>query len=275
MFSSQVAVPKDSKRSPGVPRRSLRTRLFQIVRLWESGLMFMGDSIVGSMDFSRGNGSFKATPLQASFTWYTNRLVPTRDVESRASFAPPLQLSPAKPAAQPTQPLNQTGKWENYRPVPFILNKPFVDEVGYYFWMRLNACRLWRLVGASRHRRLNISQKADGLPLSSGVDAAEPQPSLPPDRVTSRRSKRIQPPISSVAQNPAKTVSTDPSKRAVRSKPERKVASNLTTRSSAKPQGVSKRQPAKTTGGKARKKWTITSPSDDEDQGEKEVWLYL
>jgi hypothetical protein len=34
--------------------------------------------------------------------------------------------------------------WENYRPVPFILNKPFVDEVGYCFWMRLNACRLWR-----------------------------------------------------------------------------------------------------------------------------------
>ena len=38
-------------------------------------------------------------------------------------LAPPLQLSPAKPAAQPTQPLNQT-EWENYRPVPFILNKP-------------------------------------------------------------------------------------------------------------------------------------------------------
>ena len=33
----------------------------------------------------------------------------------------------------------------------FILNKPIVDEVGYRFWMRLNAdcgkvgCRLWRL----------------------------------------------------------------------------------------------------------------------------------
>jgi hypothetical protein len=105
-------------------------------------------------------------------------------------------------------------------------------------------------------RRLNISQKVSsgGMPLSSGVDAAEPQPSPPPDRVTPRRSKRIQPPVSSVAKDPAKTVSTDPSKRAVRSKPVRKVASNLTTKSSAKPQGVSKRQPAKTTRGKARKK---------------------
>jgi hypothetical protein len=103
-------------------------------------------------------------------------------------------------------------------------------------------------------RLLNISQKVscDGLPLSSGVDAAEPQPSPPPDRLTLRRSKRILPPVSSVAKDPAKTASTDPSKRAVRSKTERKVASNLTTRSSAKPHGVSKRQPAKTIRGKAR-----------------------
>jgi hypothetical protein len=105
-------------------------------------------------------------------------------------------------------------------------------------------------------RRLNISQKvsSDGLPLSSGLDAAEPQPSPPPVRVTPRRSKRIQPLVSSVAKDPAKTASTDPLKRAVRSKPERKVASNRTTRSSAKPQGVSKRQSAKTIRGKARKK---------------------
>lgn len=105
-----------------------------------------------------------------------------------------------------------------------------------------------------RQRRLNISQEVSsgGLLLSSGMDAAEPQP--PPDHVTPRRSKRIQPPVPSVAKDPAKTASTDPSKRAVRSKPERKVASNLTTRSSAKPQGVSKRQPAKTTRGQAGKK---------------------
>jgi len=97
-------------------------------------------------------------------------------------------------------------------------------------------------------QRPNISQEApsSGLPLSSGVDAAEPQPS--PDRVTPRRSKRIKPPVPSVAKDP------DPSKRAVRSKPEQNVASNLTTRSSAKPQGISKRKPAKTTRGKARKK---------------------
>jgi hypothetical protein len=105
-------------------------------------------------------------------------------------------------------------------------------------------------------RKLNISQKvsSDGLPLSSGVDSAEPQPSPPPDCVTIRRSKRIQPPVSSVAKDPAKTASTDPSKPAVRSKLRRKVVSNLTARSSAKPQGVLKRQPAKTALRKARKK---------------------
>ena len=105
-------------------------------------------------------------------------------------------------------------------------------------------------------RRLNISQKAssDGLPLCSGVDAAEPQPSSPPIHETLRRSKRIQPPVSGVAKDPANTASTDPPKRAVRLKPERKVASSLKTRSSANPRGVSKRQSSKTTRGKARQK---------------------
>lgn len=44
-----------------------------------------------------------------------------------------------------------------------------------------------------RQRRINISQdvSSGGMPLSSSVDAAEPQPSPPPDRVTPRRSKRI------------------------------------------------------------------------------------
>lgn len=104
-------------------------------------------------------------------------------------------------------------------------------------------------------RRLNISPNvsSDCLLLSSGVDAAESQPSPPPDGVTPRRSKRIQPPVSGVAKDPAKTASTHSSKRAVRSKPERKVASNLTTRSSAKPQGVRKKKPAKTTRGKTKK----------------------
>ncbi|KAH6706561.1 hypothetical protein BKA61DRAFT_646292 [Leptodontidium sp. MPI-SDFR-AT-0119] len=101
-------------------------------------------------------------------------------------------------------------------------------------------------------RRLNISQKvsSDSLPLSSGVDAAEPQPSPPPNHVTPRRSKRIQLPVSSVAKDPAKTASTAPSKRAVQSKPERKVASNPTARASAKPQGVFKKEPAKTARGR-------------------------
>jgi hypothetical protein len=107
-----------------------------------------------------------------------------------------------------------------------------------------------------RQGRLNISQEVSsgGMPLSSGVDAAEPQPSPPPDRVTPRRSKRIQPPVPSISKDPTKTASTNPSKRAVRSKPERKVASSLTARSSAKPQGISKKQPAKITRGRARKK---------------------
>jgi hypothetical protein len=117
----------------------------------------------------------------------------------------------------------------------------------------VNSLKVSKAAGKRKgpQRRLNILQKVspDGLLLSSGIDAAEPQPSPPPDRVTPRRSKRIQPP-----KDPAKTASTDASKRTVRSKPERKVASNLTTKSSAKPQGVSKRQPAKTTRGKARKK---------------------
>lgn len=107
-----------------------------------------------------------------------------------------------------------------------------------------------------RQRRLNISQEVfcGDMPLSSGVDAAGPQSSPPPDCLTPRRSKRIQPPISSVAKDPANTVSIVPSKRAVRSKSERGAGSKLTTRNSAKPQGVLKRQPAKTTRGKARKK---------------------
>ena len=97
-------------------------------------------------------------------------------------------------------------------------------------------------------RRSNSQMvSSDGLTLSFGGDAAEPQPS--PDRITQRRSKRIKPPVPSVAKDLARTGSTVPTKRAVRSKAERKVA----TRSSAKPQGISKRQPAKTIRGKARK----------------------
>jgi hypothetical protein len=104
-------------------------------------------------------------------------------------------------------------------------------------------------------RRLNISQKlsSDGLPLSFDMDAAKPpSPSL--DYIAPRRSKRIQPPVPSASKDPTGTASSNLSKRAVRSKLEPKVASNLTTRSSAQPQGISKRQPTKTTQGKAREK---------------------
>ncbi|PVH70046.1 hypothetical protein DL98DRAFT_564266 [Cadophora sp. DSE1049] len=90
-------------------------------------------------------------------------------------------------------------------------------------------------------RRLNNSQKADSL--LSDVDVAEPQPSPSPD-----------PSCPGVSKDPSGTAASNPSKRAVRSKTERKVANNLTTKSSAKPQGVSKRQPAKTTREKARKR---------------------
>jgi hypothetical protein len=103
-------------------------------------------------------------------------------------------------------------------------------------------------------RQLNISQKVSsaGLPLSSDVEEAKP-PSSSPDHVAPRRSKRIQPPVSTVSEDPTRTASTNPSKRAVRSKPERNVASSLTARSSARPQGISKKQPAKITQGRARK----------------------
>ena len=103
--------------------------------------------------------------------------------------------------------------------------------------------------------RLDISPKvtSDDLLLSSRVDAAELQPLHPPDRVTPRRSKRLRSSVTDVAENPPRMASTDPSKRAVRSKPERDVASTLKPRISAKPQGISKRPPAKTTRAKARK----------------------
>ncbi|KAJ8062009.1 hypothetical protein OCU04_009791 [Sclerotinia nivalis] len=86
-------------------------------------------------------------------------------------------------------------------------------------------------------RRLKISQKeSHNSTLSpSGVDAAEPQPSPSLSHMGLRRSKRIE----------LLTPASDGSKDVVRSKPERKAASNATIKSSAKPHGVSKKQPAK------------------------------
>ncbi|KAF7857999.1 hypothetical protein EAF04_009355 [Stromatinia cepivora] len=86
-------------------------------------------------------------------------------------------------------------------------------------------------------QRLKISQKeAHNSSLSpSGVDAAEPEPSPSLGHMSLRRSKRIE----------LLTPPSDGSKDVVRSKPERKAASNATTKSSAKPHGVSKKHPAK------------------------------
>jgi hypothetical protein len=87
----------------------------------------------------------------------------------------------------------------------------------------------------SPQQELNTLQKIsfNSLPLSSSVDVAEQQPLL--DSVTLHRSKRINPPIFSVAKDQTKTASTHPFKRAVRSKPEWNVVGNLATKSSAKP----------------------------------------
>lgn len=95
-------------------------------------------------------------------------------------------------------------------------------------------------------RRPNISKKVSvgALPRSSSVDAAQPQPS--PVSVNLRRSPRLQPPISSVARG---------SKRTIPSKSKQNSTDKITASSSAKPQGLSKRPGAETTGrpGKARK----------------------
>jgi len=101
-------------------------------------------------------------------------------------------------------------------------------------------------------RQPNASKKVffGGLPLFSDVETEEPQP-LPVQGP--RRSNRIQPLVSIVAPDQTRMASTNPPKPAIRSKSEVNVAKTRTTRSSAKPQGISKRQPAKTARGKARK----------------------
>lgn len=89
-----------------------------------------------------------------------------------------------------------------------------------------------------RQRLLRVSEIISaGLP-SSSEGCAEPLP--PPE--APRRSNRIQT-GPGVAKDPTRAVSTGPSKRL--SKPER----NVTTRSSAKPQGISKNQHVKSTRG--------------------------
>jgi hypothetical protein len=99
--------------------------------------------------------------------------------------------------------------------------------------------------GPQRRPRISEDVSSGVIPLSAVGTVEVP---LLPARVAPRRSERIQRPVPSVA-NPTRAVSTDPSKRAVRSKPKRKVA----TKSAAKPQGISKKHCAKTTLEKARK----------------------
>ncbi|KAH8593167.1 hypothetical protein B0O99DRAFT_653532 [Bisporella sp. PMI_857] len=98
-------------------------------------------------------------------------------------------------------------------------------------------------------RQPNISQEVSfsGLPSSSGMDTAESQPS--PKHATTSRSKRIQPPFPGVTKDLTKAAPTDPSKHAARSNPQRNVTSKLTPRSSAKPQGISKRNLRRLHGG--------------------------
>ncbi|ESZ94491.1 hypothetical protein SBOR_5139 [Sclerotinia borealis F-4128] len=108
-------------------------------------------------------------------------------------------------------------------------------------------------------QQLKPSQKlaSDSLQLFSSVNIAESQPSqLPLDYVAPRRSQRIQLPVPIVSKDPIRAASTNPSKRVVRPKTERNASNNLTARSSAKPQGISKKQPAKITrkGGKGKMK---------------------
>ncbi|RMZ79396.1 hypothetical protein DV738_g3363, partial [Chaetothyriales sp. CBS 135597] len=87
------------------------------------------------------------------------------------------------------------------------------------------------------------------------ADAAEPQPL--PVGGTTRRSRRTQPPpVASISEAPVLAASEEsPLKRVLRQRPGRNVAINdAAAASSAKPQGVSKRPPAKTTRRKAKKR---------------------
>ncbi|KAA6406979.1 MAG: hypothetical protein FRX48_09277 [Lasallia pustulata] len=101
-------------------------------------------------------------------------------------------------------------------------------------------------------RRLNISPKvsSDDLPLSSGVSRTAAQ-SRPRNSAQKQKDPTTAP---SVAKDLTGTACTDPSTRVVRPKPKRNIASNPTTKSSAKLQGILPRPPAKTTRGKARGK---------------------
>ena len=118
----------------------------------------------------------------------------------------------------------------------------------------LHSSKISKAAGKKRpgpRRRPNASQEVSSgdPPLLSGPDITEPLPQtavIPP-----RRSKRIQPPEPSVAEDPAGIASTDSLKGVARSRPKRNVASNPKSRGLSNPQGISKKQ--RTTRRKVRK----------------------
>ena len=94
-------------------------------------------------------------------------------------------------------------------------------------------------------RRPNISKGVSfgALPQSSGVDVAQLQPSPAP--VNLRKSPRLQPPIPSLAKD---------SKCTTPSKSKQNITDKITTRSSARLRGISKRPGANTTRGRGKAK---------------------
>ena len=88
----------------------------------------------------------RSQPLGFFYLVYKSRCL-NKDVESYVKFAPPLQLFTCQAGSAIFvvtklglvrfphwhEFLLVTSKRRNYRPVPFILNKTFEDEVGYCF----------------------------------------------------------------------------------------------------------------------------------------------
>ncbi|KAF2179938.1 hypothetical protein K469DRAFT_460860, partial [Zopfia rhizophila CBS 207.26] len=96
-------------------------------------------------------------------------------------------------------------------------------------------------------RRPNASEEVPSgdPPLLAGPDITEPL--LQSASMLPRRSKRLQRPESSMAKDPGGIASTDSLKGISRSRLKRNVAGNSKSVSSAKPQGISKRQGSRTT----------------------------
>jgi hypothetical protein len=192
---------------------------------------------------------------QASGTMNTSQQGPSADIDLAGLENGDVDRSPApnlphprrgKRVLHPTtgqalRPSKPTRKDEQPQPVASASLGPFHSS-------KISKAARKRSPGP--RRRSNVPRKVSSgdPPLSSGPDIAEPPPqavSMPP-----RRSKRIQPPEPSTPKDPT---STDPLKGIARSRPRRNVSGNPISMGSAKPQGISKRQPVKTTQRKARK----------------------